>query len=231
MPPPRRQGVGTRACVLPFLCIALPTVTEAKLYKLIVVSRHGIRVPFPPDHGADAYSQDGREWFTNATAWGANATACLTDHGATVLSKMGGYFTHNLTTGSDAILSGTCDGLGKVTVYADEDSTKRDIKSAQAFFKGMYPGCSPPFIHHEQPYTASLFNQVPLSRLSLKLRLRKRFCTRPNIIHQQGNLVSNTSSVCNGPSRREIEVRTTSTNQLFDCIVQSVIDAVLSSRS
>ena len=59
--------------------------------KLIIYSRHGIRVPFPPDarpvtiFTADDAPGPARDWFTNFSDWGAAGVAHLTSHGEAVV--------------------------------------------------------------------------------------------------------------------------------------------------
>lgn len=106
-----------------------PVLTQEKV---LVITRHGIRVPYPPLEGLDwtAYStDDGRNWFTDFKDWGADQVAGLTDHGQKVIREMGAYFKQTLLDGAK----------GGYTIYSAVDSTQRDIKTAINFFKGAYP--------------------------------------------------------------------------------------------
>lgn len=81
-----------------------------KLRKMLVVSRHGIRVPFAPAGGADIYSRDGREWFDDFKQWGASGEAFLTDHGKLVIKRMGDYYRHQWVS-ETGLLEGSCESL------------------------------------------------------------------------------------------------------------------------
>jgi len=100
--------------------------------RVLVITRHGIRVPYPPLKGLDwnVYStDDGRDWFTNFKDWGADQVAGLTDHGQKVIREMGAFFKETLLR----------DAKGGYTIYSAVDDTQRDIKTAINFFKGAYP--------------------------------------------------------------------------------------------
>eukprot|EP00941_MAST-03F_sp_MAST-3F-sp1_P006237 g6237.t1 len=100
--------------------------------QVIIVTRHGIRVPFPPEahQPASIFSRDkSRNWFSDPTLWGANKIAALTSHGKKVIELMGDYM-------AKAVLPPTPYNF---TVYADLDSTRRDIETAEAFMRGAWP--------------------------------------------------------------------------------------------
>eukprot|EP00457_Paulinella_chromatophora_P003117 gb/GEZN01003122.1/.p1 GENE.gb/GEZN01003122.1/~~gb/GEZN01003122.1/.p1 ORF type:complete len:553 (+),score=60.84 gb/GEZN01003122.1/:88-1659(+) len=169
---------------------ALESRGDLSLYKLLVFSRHGIRVPYQPPGGAESYSREGsgRNWFLNPQLWGAKGEAYLTDHGYKVISLMGDYMSSLLVgdnnqrvSGSAALLNSSCGtgGLGDITIYADFDDTGRDIATAQAFFQGMYPKCGVPVIESNPAYVGPIFNT--------------------------GNLAPNKLSQCNIPSQLEVE--------------------------
>jgi hypothetical protein len=137
------------------------------LEKVILLSRHGIRTPYPAGYiGFDNYSvlsADGRVWPSVVPpldpAWGANGNAFLTAHGSAVLTAHGRYYRDE--TWSD--LGGqSCSDL---TVYADPDpNTHRDLNTARAFMSGMLPGCpglvdpAGAAIQHG-PEVSAIFNQ------------------------------------------------------------------------
>ena len=104
---------------------------------LILFSRHGIRVPFSPDpRGIDIFSTNPTaNWYTNASDWGAPGEAYLTQHGESVVERMGEYYRERLV--SSGLLPS--DG-SRITAYADADPTGRDVKTAQSFFRGLLPG-------------------------------------------------------------------------------------------
>jgi hypothetical protein len=96
-------------------------------------------------------------WPENASLWGANVSAGLTEHGGAVLAEHGKYYAAETWAkiGSAAKNSVAC---GELTVYADNDSTQRDIMTATAFMSGMLPQCILT-IQHDKPMTDHLFNQ------------------------------------------------------------------------
>ena len=67
--------------------------------------------------------------YVNAADWGAEGEAYLTDHGAAVIRRMGAYHRQLLVDSGFLPSDGS-----KVTVYADDDPTGRDVKTASAFF-------------------------------------------------------------------------------------------------
>eukprot|EP00929_Paragymnodinium_shiwhaense_P005176 TRINITY_DN10679_c0_g2_i1.p1 TRINITY_DN10679_c0_g2~~TRINITY_DN10679_c0_g2_i1.p1 ORF type:complete len:530 (+),score=134.70 TRINITY_DN10679_c0_g2_i1:66-1655(+) len=117
--------------------LAAPVVRaeDLKLVKAVIVTRHGIRVPYAPleEVTVDVFSQDEkRHWFPDPKEWGADVIAALTPHAETVLASMGAYF-------REAVLG---DRDGSFTIYSDVDSTKRDINTAISFFKGAFPNAN-----------------------------------------------------------------------------------------
>lgn len=113
--------------VLPY---ALADVLQQE--RVLAITRHGIRVPYPPlaGMGYDVYSTDGsREWFGNFSDWGADQVAALTSHGLNVIYEMGRNFKEDLLANAS----------GTFTIYSAVDSTKRDINTAIQFFRGAVP--------------------------------------------------------------------------------------------
>lgn len=97
---------------------------------VVVISRHGIRVPFPELSGLpeDVFSKDdNHSWFTNLSDWGTDEDAGLTAHGEDVLYEMGVHFQNEVLKNSSA----------RFTIYSPLVS--RDIKSAINFFRGAFP--------------------------------------------------------------------------------------------
>jgi hypothetical protein len=136
--------------------------------RVLIVTRHGIRVPFAPiEHQpATVFSRDPtREWFADPQAWGAAKIAELTPHGKDVISIMGAHMVRK-----PPLWSHSCAQTISLprqsrekhrkyekkrrfpqaevvlpptpynfTVYADLDHTRRDIQTAEAFMRGAYP--------------------------------------------------------------------------------------------
>ena len=125
---------------------------------LIIFSRHGIRVPYAPPGGIAEYSKaPAAGWFPNASDWGAEGEAHLTEHGATVIRRMGAYHRQLLVDSGFLPSDGS-----KVAIYADDDPTGRDVKTASAFFDGLLPGVTVS-IQHTASYVQPLFNQGQLN--------------------------------------------------------------------
>lgn len=148
-------------CLLPWILqFAISASSNALVEEqILVITRHGIRVPFPPLEKVafSLYSTDSeREWFTNFSDWGADQVAGLTDHGREVIRKMGAHFGETLLK-----------NLSKeFFIYSSVDSTKRDIKTAISFFKGAYPDVNVteadmfgPGDADQQTYIRTLLNQ------------------------------------------------------------------------
>eukprot|EP01063_Lacrimia_lanifica_P012696 TRINITY_DN19363_c0_g1_i1.p1 TRINITY_DN19363_c0_g1~~TRINITY_DN19363_c0_g1_i1.p1 ORF type:complete len:442 (+),score=92.43 TRINITY_DN19363_c0_g1_i1:42-1367(+) len=127
------------------------TVDGVRFKKLVLLSRHGIRTPYPADGVGQvtysAFSKDGRAWPEHPAEWGAAGAEHLTAHGATVLHRMGDYYRRTLPFNVSAASS---------TVYADYDSSQRDVQTAQNFFKGL--GLAPA-VYSNLTCTQLLFNQ------------------------------------------------------------------------
>ena len=106
-----------------------PPVSTLKQERVLIVTRHGIRVPFAPvEHQpATIFSKDpSRNWFAEPAAWGATKIAELTPHGKTVITLMGSHMAETVLPPKPY----------NFTVYADLDHTRRDIQTAEAFMKG-----------------------------------------------------------------------------------------------
>jgi len=102
------------------------------LKKLIILSRHGIRVPYPASNlGQPTYSSfshDGRAWPEDPKQWNAAGPQHLTNHGMLVLQEMGKYYSEQLQ---------HLNWTRAPVVYADLDSSSRDIQTAANFMKGF----------------------------------------------------------------------------------------------
>ena len=135
-----------------------PAPSSLRREALIIFSRHGIRVPYAPPGGIAEYSKSPTaSWFPNASDWGAEGEAYLTEHGAAVIRRMGVY--HRQLLVDTGFLPSDGSGL---TIYADDDPTGRDVKTASAFFDGLLPGV-PVRIEHTASYIPRLFNQGALN--------------------------------------------------------------------
>ena len=134
----------------------IPNATQPTLERraLIIVSRHGIRVPYAPDGGAKIYSKSpGANWFSNASDWGATGEAYLTRHGEAVLGRMGEYYRQELVDSGFVSSDGS-----DVTVYTDHGTTLRCLHTARSFLGGMLPGVDLK-IHVNETWIPQLFNQ------------------------------------------------------------------------
>ena len=135
----------------------LAAASEPTLHTVsrILYSRHGIRVPYAPDpRGVQIFSTaPDANWYPNASDWGAAGEAHLTEHGESVVQRMGQYFKTTLVDTGYLPADGT-----KLTVYADNDPTQRDILTAKSFMSGLLPGVDVP-IHSNATEVANMFNQ------------------------------------------------------------------------
>lgn len=133
-----------------------PNDTELHQERVLIVTRHGIRVPFAPvEHQpATIFSRDpARKWFADPQAWGATKIAELTPHGKHVIALMGAHM-------AEVVLPTRPYNF---TVYADLDHTNRDIQTAEAFMRGAYPEAGftvDPWDLAHPEYMAKLMNQV-----------------------------------------------------------------------
>lgn len=146
------------AALLGFAGEEAPAPSGLRREALIIFSRHGIRVPYAPPGGIKEYSRSPTAgWFPNASDWGAEGEAYLTAHGAAVIRRMGAYHRQLLVDSRFLPSDGS-----KVTVYADDDPTGRDVKTATAFFDGLLPGVAVR-VGHTASYIPALFNQGNLT--------------------------------------------------------------------
>jgi len=138
------------ACSVAFLGAA--TDSSLQFQKLILLSRHGIRTPFPASNlglsSYTAFSRDHRAWPETPTEWGSAGEEHLTEHGMKVLELMGNYYRESLSFNISAESS---------AFYADVDSSNRDLQTAQSFLRGL--GIESPEIFQNESCTKWLFNQ------------------------------------------------------------------------
>jgi len=121
--------------LLPLFALAAPEGSTLHQERVAIVTRHGIRVPFPPVLGepATVFTRDAkREWFSDPRVWGAVETAALTDHGKEVIRRMGAWMAEFVLPAQPY----------NFTVYADLDATRRDIQTAEAFMRGALPAAN-----------------------------------------------------------------------------------------
>jgi len=133
-------------------CFSEDNNSTLALKKLIVLSRHGIRVPYPATNlGQPTYSSfsvDGRAWPEDPKQWNAAGPEHLTEHGMLVLQQMGKYYKDQLQ---------HVGWKRPPVVYADVDSSQRDIKTAANFMDGFgFPSAD---ILSNVSCTKFLFNQ------------------------------------------------------------------------
>jgi len=126
--------------------------SSLKFKKLVLLSRHGIRTPYPASSlglsSYRAFSRDNRVWPETPADWGAAGEEHLTDHGMKVLQLMGEYYRASLDFNASVASS---------TFYADVDASDRDLQTAQSFLHGM--GFNAPVILQNKTCTTWLFNQ------------------------------------------------------------------------
>lgn len=107
-----------------------------RLVQSLIVSRHGIRSPYPPTNGTVTdYSSYTYKVFPDNNTWGMTFEAFsdqhLTPHGEITLPYVGGYYSESLAAaGMD--LSPSCENI---VCFADDNS--RDINSAHLWLQGF----------------------------------------------------------------------------------------------
>jgi 4-phytase/acid phosphatase len=97
---------------------------------VIVVSRHGVRAPIGSEIRGNAYNAD--PW----PQWPV-APGVLTDHGATLLRYMGGYYRQ-----AYGGLLGDKASCTPADFYIAANNAERTIATAKAIDEGLAPGCS-----------------------------------------------------------------------------------------
>ncbi len=195
--------------------------------QLLIVTRHGIRVPFPPIPSlpTSAFSTDPqREWFPNASDWGASKIAALTNHGKVVLQRMGAHVRETLLSNRQEVTTSHADdkpakprtgrSIG-VTVYADRDATSRDIQTAQNFMQGAFPGANVT-INSPPNYVKWLFNQGNWNFTGIN----QSGCSYPTKEYIEGEIGGNA-----GRLSTEAEVGIMSLSKALKCCQPSVCTA------
>ena len=107
------------------------------LVQTLIVSRHGIRSPFPPNYGTTSdFTSYTNKIFPNNDSWGMSADAFrqqhLTPHGKKIVPYMGAYNAERLAV--DGLQFSDCTD---VVCFADDN--ERDILTAELWLQGM--GC------------------------------------------------------------------------------------------
>jgi hypothetical protein len=130
-----------------------PAGDSLVLEKAVILSRHGIRTPYPSGFigqpSYDVFSKDGRQWPSVGNgsasnppdaAWGVDVAAGLTAHGGQVLQRHGEFYRGETWARIGGV--GTAAACDQLTVYADPDaSTHRDYQTAKHFMSGLLPQC------------------------------------------------------------------------------------------
>lgn len=112
------------------------TPADDELRSVIVLVRHGVRVPIESEIRASSY---------NAQPWPAwpVAEGVLTPHGTKALNLLGEWYRARYA----SLLEGaSCDKRG---IYAEANTSQRTIASAHAMLDGLAPGCNLPV--HQAP--------------------------------------------------------------------------------
>lgn len=108
-----------------------------KLVQVSIVSRHGIRTPYPPDNGTVTdFTSYTNKIFPDNTSWGmtyeAFADQHLTPHGEKILPYMGSYYYERFI--NDSLDLSLCNNI---ITFADDSS--RDIITSSLWLQGF--GC------------------------------------------------------------------------------------------
>lgn len=118
--------------------LAIITHAEMSLVQVVMVSRHGIRSPYPPTNGTvNDFTSYSPLIFPDAADWGmteeAFANQYLTPHGRGVMTQMGAYYRQQW--GADGLDEVTCETM---TCYADfADGATRDNDTAYFWLQGF----------------------------------------------------------------------------------------------
>ena len=122
------------------LAAAVPAAADDDvLQKVVIVSRHGVRVPTIP-------ALELANWATQPwPAWGEPA-GNLTAHGAQLVTLLGRYH-HDVLVAEQIFPAQGCPPRGSVHVHADLPESTR--ASAQALLDGLAPGCG--FTYRSRP--------------------------------------------------------------------------------
>lgn len=111
--------------------------TDYTLVQSIVVSRHGIRTPYPPTNGTVTdFSSYTYKQFPDNNTWGmsydAFADQYLTPHGEAILPLVGAYY-------KDILADGGLDLSSCENIVCFSDESTRDIQTANHWLGGF--GC------------------------------------------------------------------------------------------
>lgn len=118
-------------------CLSQCLAIEYRLVQSVIVSRHGIRTPYPPTNGTvtDFSSYTYKKFPDNSTwmmSYEAFSEQELTPHGEAILPYVGAYYKESLSAGGLDLSA-----CGNIVCFAD-DST-RDIQTAGYWLEGF--GC------------------------------------------------------------------------------------------
>jgi hypothetical protein len=114
-----------------------------ELAQVIVVSRHGVRTPYPPKNATvDDYSSYTAKKFPDNNTWGMTYDAFshqhLTPHGVKILPFLGSYYRELYAQGGLSF-----NDCSKITCFADDSS--RDIDTGELWLEGF--GCPDVPVH------------------------------------------------------------------------------------
>ena len=132
---PTRAPPAPTPTPIPTLPSVTPTPTgsaEPTLYKILAMSRHGVR----STGLKESQSKDGRYWYTNVTKdWGGgprcNESRCLTFHGQLVAERRGSWW--------EKLYANKSFSASDMTVYCDgSDVTMRECDTAIGFLRGFF---------------------------------------------------------------------------------------------
>jgi 4-phytase/acid phosphatase len=121
------QWVIVLGVLLPGLATAQPV-----LERVVIVARHGVRVPNSPDELAPYASAAWPAWQV--------APGELTPHGAKGATLAGGWLRRHYAAAGLVSASG-CPGVGEVQVWAD-GKDHRTVETGAALLAGFAPGCN-----------------------------------------------------------------------------------------
>jgi hypothetical protein len=126
-----------RASLLLSFNLLIQITSAMKLIQVTIVSRHGIRTPYPPDNGTVTdFTSYTNKLFPDNTSWGmtyeAFADQHITPHGEKILPYLGAYY-------SEKFLSESLDLSSCQNIVCFADDSSRDISTGQLWLEGF--GC------------------------------------------------------------------------------------------
>mmetsp|Transcript_16368 Transcript_16368/g.26167 ORF Transcript_16368/g.26167 Transcript_16368/m.26167 type:complete len:532 (-) Transcript_16368:12-1607(-) len=114
--------------------------SSMELQHVVYMSRHGVRSPYPPEFGYEAYSN---KPFPTAADWGMTDYdynhQYLTAHGKKLVPLIGSYFRQLYQ--SSALFSNEKPHECPTTLQVYADDSIRDVQTARLFLEGFLPEC------------------------------------------------------------------------------------------